>query len=295
MIVAVCATFIAIAFYDITAFVDNSRRGLLLFGNNVLPVLFPFFFISSLLIELNLFKKRGARFGVVAMSFLSGYPTGARMLSELYARGQITRQQAIHTATYTSTASPIFVIATVGVALYGDVRLGVIIFASHVLGAVVNGLLYNHPALLRRAPLHKGGEPFPARTSSPPNGGVDARSADGVVSDAISRALYSSVQNILAVGGLIIIFFIAAAPFGLWGAAILEMTTAVFHASELGASGVWRAVIPCAIVSFGGLCVAMQGFVFLRAFGMPVWFYLLYKVTHAVFAVLICVFLVLIF
>jgi len=293
--VIVCAAFIILAFYDVTAFVDSSRRGLLLFGNNVLPVLFPFFFVSSLLVELDLFRRRGARLGVVMMSILSGYPTSARMLSELYARGQITRQQAIRTATYTSTASPIFVIATVGVSLYGDVRLGVIVFVAHLAGAMVNGLIYcgvggknpvapwslrgfkepeatpwgNHPASLREAPLHKGGE----------------------LATAISKALYNSVQNILAVGGLVVIFFVASAPFGVYVSALLEMTGGVFHASQSGVGGVWRAVIPCAIVSFGGLCVAVQAAVFFRAFALPMWFYALYKATHAVLAVIICIIL----
>ena len=275
-----CVAFMIIAFWDIAAFIDNSRRGFLLFATNVLPVLFPFFFISSLLIELNIFRNnKGAKFGVVVMSFLSGYPTGARMLSDLYTRGQITRTQAIKTATYTSTTSPIFVIATVGVALYGDVKLGVLIFMAHVMGALLNGLLYtkcrftNHP--VTAAPCHP--------------------SKEGNLSDVVSQALHTSVQSILGVGGLIVMFLIAAAPFGLIGSALLEMTTAIFHASNMSTGGMWRAVIPCAIVSFGGLCVAVQGFVFMRAFDLPVWFYFLYKTTHTLLAVGCCAVLVLLF
>ena len=279
------------------AFVDNARRGMLLFGNNVLPILFPFFFISSLLIELDIFKSRrvastlsrnngtgwGARVGVTLISFLSGSPTGARMLSRLYERGEITRAQAIKTATYTSTTSPIFIIATVGAALYGDVRLGIIIFAAHILGALINGLVYNAGGLLRR--FTSGND----KKSMSLQGEAEAIPRQGqqslCISDAISKSLYSSAQNIMAVGGLIVIFFIAAAPFGMVFASILEITTGIFLASE---SSVQSVIIPCAIVSFGGLCVAMQSFVFLKSFQMPVWFYFLYKATHTFFAVAIC-------
>jgi len=94
----------------------------------------------------------------------------------------------------------------------------------------------------------------------------------------------------MAVGGLIIIFFIAAAPFGVGIASVLEMTTGVFRLSHLSTECTSLALT--AIVSFGGLCVAMQGFVFLKSFQMPVWFYFLYKTTHTLFAVAICAVLI---
>jgi len=310
IVVVICILFALLAFSDVAGFVTNARGGLLLFGNNVLPVLFPFFFISSLLVELDLFKCRRAQgIGIVAISFLSGYPTGARMLAELYTRGEITREKAIKTATYTSVASPIFIIATVGTAMYGDVRLGVIIFAAHVAGALVNGLLYTRgaaPGILSFVAGVCGTRAACARprpcghvldasaTASSTPGAAPRREMTTGLSDSISRALYSSVQNIMAVGGLIVIFFIASAPLATPIAAVLEMTTGVFRASETGLGGIWRAVIPCLIVSFGGFCVAMQAFVFLKEFKMPVWFYFLYKVTHAVIAAGVCAVLLLV-
>ena len=278
-----CITFIILAFANPSAFVSNAQSGLLLFGRNVLPILFPFFFISGLLIELDLFKKKSIRiFGLVSLSYLAGFPTSARMLSQLYLRGEITREQAMKTATYTSTTSPIFIIATIGASLYGDIRLGIIIFVSHIAGALINGLFYAHGVASARChPLtEKELLRQPASTAG--------------VSSAVTNALNSAVQNILAVGGLIIIFFIASAPFPWPIAGILEMTTGVFRASAI-ANPLFRALIPCTIVSFGGLCVAMQGFVFLKNFHMPVRFYFLYKLTHAIFAVVICFILITIF
>jgi len=274
---ACCVVFIFLAFCDVTAFVTNARSGMLLFGNNVLPILFPFFFISSLLIEL------GARRFAIPLSFLAGNPTSARILAQLFERGEVTREQAIKTATYTSTTSPIFIIATVGAALYGDVRLGVIVFMAHVAGALLNGLLYCR----MNSPFLKGGDTQrPERETK-----MGFFKGELSISDAISKSLYSSAQNIMAVGGLIIIFFIAAAPFGPVVASVLEMTTGIFQlsTSHLGRTqGPPLHLILTAIVSFGGLCVAMQSFVFLKTFQMPVWFYFLYKATHTLFAVAIC-------
>jgi hypothetical protein len=285
-----CIAFMALAFIDVAGFVTNARNGLILVGNNVVPVLFPFFFVSGLLVELDLFKRKGLqKIGVVGMSFLAGYPTGARMLSQLYMRGEISRAQAIKMAAYTSTCSPIFIIATLGAALYQDVRLGMIIFTAHILGALFNGIVLNRVSSLVSVGLNEE-----MRT---PAGRGRAQAVRGFridefkptdTSEAVSRALYSAVQNILAVGGLILVFFVASASLPLPIASAMEMTTGVFHAEQV-LSGVWRAIVPCAIVSFGGFCVAMQGFVFLKSFKMPVWFYLLYKVTHMIFAIVFCV------
>jgi len=284
-----CLAFIVLVFTDINAFVDAGRRGVLLFGRNVLPVLFPFFFISGLLVEAGFFsgfKRFGKAVPVFTLSLLSGYPTGARILRDLYATGEITRTKAIRTATYTSTCSPIFIIATVGACFYQSVTVGVLIFAAHSLGAVLNGVVY------ARVSFRGTAEESPVRTSF-------ARTRDpsplarNDMSTAISNSLYSAVQNIFAVGGLIIVFFITTSMLGggVFVSGLLEMTNGVFMASTVSAS----ILLPCAIVSFGGLCVAMQGFVFMSTFRMPLWFYMLYKCTHAIFAVIFYLILVMVF
>jgi len=275
LVIACCLGFIALAFADVNGFVDAGRRGVLLFGRNVLPVLFPFFFVSGLLVELGFFRGFG-KFGkaapVFVLSLLSGYPTGARLLGDLYNRGEITRQQAIRTATYTSTCSPIFIIATLGACFYQSVAVGALVFTAHALGAILNGVIY-----------------FKVPFEDTSLRGMHVTKQSLPTADAISNSLYSAIQNILAVGGLIIIFFIVTDMLG--GGVILsslfEMTNGVFQASLVSSS----LIIPTAIVTFGGLCVAMQGFVFMSSFRMPLWFYFLYKVTHTVFACIICLIL----
>ena len=275
--VVACVTFMVLAFIDPASFVLNARNGMMLFSSSVLPVLFPFFLITGLLIELDLLKKgKFQKIGLVVLSYLAGYPTSARMIAQLYNRGEITRSEAIKTAAYTSTQSPIFIIATVGVAIYQDVWLGVIIFAAHVLGAIANGVLYSFGKW----------QSLSQQLCTAPN--------KKDVSEAVASALNSAVQNILAVGGLIVVFFIASAPLGVVGSSLLEMTTGIFRASEI-TNGIWRAIIPCAIVSFGGLCVAMQGFVFLKDLKMPIWFYFIYKITHTIISIGIVALLYVIF
>ena len=308
-IAILCITFIVLAFLDINAFIGGGRAGFQMFYMNVLPVLFPFFFVTSMLTEIGFFNFR-PRLGVFCLSLVGGYPTSARMLAELHERGEMSQQAAIHTATFTSTASPIFVI-TMGATIFGSVTFGVLVFIAMVVGALLNGFLYRgwltHSLCTHRsnttqiatdekdstvlgdmylsACVHKKRVATPQASST----------AELSIGDAFPRALQSAITSIMSVGGLIVLFFIVGnqidALLGLGGAAdvvlsgTLEMTAGVFRLGELGADLVIAFIACVAILSFGGLCVAMQGFLFLKRIGMSFRFYLLYKVTHTILSV----------
>jgi len=268
--------FVALVFVDVEGFIDASWRGVMLFGRNVMPVLFPFFFITSLLTVSGFFSgRRNPVLAVWGLSLLGGYPTSSRMLLELVERGEMSRERAIHTATFTSTPGPIFVIATVGTVLFGDTRLGWIILLSTIIGGLLNGLVFfkKHPPIQAAVIQRK------------------------VPDSVISVALQSAIASVLSVGGLIVIFFVVGNQldvlFSLAHIAdtvlsgFLEMTAGVFKASNLAIPLTHQFLLAVAFLSFGGLCVGMQGFLFLGKLGMRFRFYLLFKFTHTVLSVLV--------
>jgi len=292
-------------FIDVTAFVDAGRRGFSLFTSSVLPVLFPFFFITSFMIESGIFSK-SPRFiskamqriykvdGKVAPVFIlglvAGYPTSARMLSELVNQGEISKQDAIRASTFTSITSPIFIIATVGASLYSDVRFGVLVFAAIAIGALINGFLY-------RSIKFK-------TTDTTVN--LDNKAEQKSTSDALMSSLQSSIQAIMMVGGLVVLFFILGSQIDtilnlshiadIVLSSILEMTRGIFLASSYpNLTTMLHLVMATAILSFGGLCIGMQGFLFFKKFGMPFWFYLLYKFSHMILSIGIVMLLALVF
>ena len=276
---AICAGFTALAFLDIGGFIVASQRGLLLFSNSVLPVLFPFFFITSLAVQ----TGASSRGHVMAFSLLGGFPTSARMLAELYEEGKITRERAIHMSTLTSFPSPIFIVATVGAGLLGDVRIGILAFVAIVIGALLNGIIY-----YRRLP----------KFDKKPQDIVQSAkhtTQDIGFSEAFSNALHSSVQAILLVGGLILIFFIVGSQLDsllslppaldiLLNSA-LEMTAGAYRLSALSVSLFVQLVLATAILAFSGICIGLQGFLFFKKFGMSMRFYFLYKATHTALSV----------
>ena len=86
-------------------------QGLRLCAETVVPALFPFLVLSSLLVELGglaflapplqrllgrLFGCSAAGVGVFLLSLAGGYPMGPRLIAQLYATGQLSRQEAEH-------------------------------------------------------------------------------------------------------------------------------------------------------------------------------------------------------
>jgi len=247
-----------------------------------LPVLFPMFFISGLLIELNFLRLRGVKI----LSHFTGFPTSARMINILYTRGEITKQQAFSALTQTSVVSPAFIILSLGLSMYGDIRIGIFIVVAQIIGALLNGRAWLGAgiAFKRFAPAlrYASGDTCAdtqllKSTPAPPRDKAEI----------ISKTLHSSVKSTIKVGVLIAFFYVLTGFFGTFVASFLELTTGVYRVETLLGANIWRVIIPTAIVSFGGLSVAMQGQIFLRPIGIKLWLYLTYKATQMIFSCVI--------
>ena len=89
--------------------IEGAKKGLSLCGNVIVPSLFPFFVLSSLVVDLGLaahlgraleavmrplFRVGGSCAAAVALGFVGGYPVGARTALQLYQQGQCTKAEA---------------------------------------------------------------------------------------------------------------------------------------------------------------------------------------------------------
>lgn len=263
-------------------FLDSASRGLLLFATSVLPAVFPFFFCSSLLTALggaNALSRLGAKpvralFNsppvgayVLTLSMLSGYPIGAATTADLYLRGAIDSDDAKRICSFTSTSGPIFILGTVGSAVFGSPVCGAIILAAHYAAAVTTGIVFRG----RR-------KPSPPRTLPPP------ADHDGILAGCISSAALS----MLAVGGYIVISNMLVDALSLAGlgkllssipsreaaeclnaviAGAVEMTRGSMAAADIPDQAL-AVALAAAIVSFGGLSVLLQSHVFLSRCGV---------------------------
>ena len=79
---------------------------------------------------------------VVLLSSLGGYPCGAKLIGEMLNKNEIDLPIAQKMLRFCINASPAYVISAIGVGLFGNVKIGVIIFVSHILTAWCIGVIF---------------------------------------------------------------------------------------------------------------------------------------------------------
>ena len=300
-------------------YMKSVLNGILLWGTAVLPALFPFFFFTKLLTELQvvdvlavrlewlmrkLYNVPGVTSYAFCLSMLSGYPIGAKLVSELYEKQALSKGAVYRTVAFTSTSGPLFVIGTVGVGMFASKLAGIIILVSHLISALLNGLVW------RKFKLDKN--------ETTPNMKTTPRDLGKVLSDSI----YSSITSVLVVGGYIALFFMAIDVLnnlhvlsaladglgfclnflGLPGnvasgiaSGIIEITRGCFDLNKSGASIGVIIVAATAIISWGGFSIHLQALTFLKKCGINMGIYFTQKLTHCLISIVTSTLCVLLF
>ncbi len=291
-------------------YLASARKGLALYATSVLPSLFPFYFCSLLLTNIGAARTVSTLLGkpisklygtpkesayVLLLSMMSGYPVGASMTAELYDAGIFSKDEAKAVSAFASTSGPIFMLGTVGSAIFHDMRVGAVILASHYAAALVNGLIFRMRK--RKKPALKGGSEQNSATDV-----VATLRPD--VDNILSKTISNSTLNMLYVGGYIVLCGMLVDTLPLLrldvllesalgadaGRAVfsllcggIEMTRGCIMGAEI--TRLPLAVGLCAgIISLGGLSVTLQNYTFLSRTGMKASEVLLRKFCHALIA-----------
>ena len=133
-----------------------AKSGLSLWATAVVPSLFPFFIATELLGYTNLIPKLGKIFEKIMkpifnvpgegsyafiMGLISGYPVGAKIVSNFRQEGICTKEEAERLVSFTNNSGPLFIIGTVGCMLFGDTRTGVLLLLTHILACISVGFV----------------------------------------------------------------------------------------------------------------------------------------------------------
>lgn len=132
------------------------RESLTLCANVIIPSLFPFFVLSSLVIGLGyaaalgkllhrvmplLFGVGGSCAAALVLGLVGGYPVGAKTAAQLYQNRLCSKAEAERMLGFCNNAGPAFLLGVVGVGLFGSVRMGILLWITHILSALLVGLL----------------------------------------------------------------------------------------------------------------------------------------------------------
>lgn len=150
--------FILLIIVLIILFPDISKsgvtRGLILSSNVIVPSLFPFMVCVIMLIKAGikvenkhintiiykLFGHNFSMFFTFLFSMLGGYPTGGKMIGEMYKKGLINQKSANIMLTYCVNAGPAFIISVAG-GVFASKMLGIILLFSQILSSIFIALV----------------------------------------------------------------------------------------------------------------------------------------------------------
>lgn len=270
VLIAICIIFAS----DPKTYANSCLNAISIWSVNVLPVLFPFFVLTSIIVMLSdfksnkvdkffskIYKTNSGSSTIYFLSILSGYPVGAKLVTEFFNIGAIDKRQAENMLSFCSVSGPMFILGTVGVCMFKSMKFGLIVLFSNIIASLLNGILY-------------------CKNSDKSN--IEFKRDKN--NNILSKAVYDSMINVLMVGAYICLSFLVIemmenlnilsfishtinmVSFNLIPqdivkpviVGIIEITRGSLELSTLGLSNKISAMLVSGIIGFGGLSVFMQ-------------------------------------
>ena len=278
------------------------RDGIKLCGN---VILFPFFVLSSLVVELGmsrylgkllepvmapLFRVNGNCAAALALGFVGGYPVGAQTAIQIYENGQCSRTEAERMLAFCNNSGPAFILGVVGAGVFGSGTAGLLLYLTHLLASLVVGFLFR---------FYKPGEEPRAGHGRGPQ--FQASSFSRAFTKSVTGALRSTLNicafilfftvflRILAHAGIMAraasLMSTLLAPLGMdqtWAERLLtglvEMSSGVSSLTDGAMSG--RLSMAAFMLGWAGISVHCQVMAFLGDSGLSIRTYVVGKLLH---------------
>ncbi len=262
-----------------TAAAQAAESALKLCARILIPSLFPYMVISSLIVSFGAADLLGGVFsplcrvlrlprcgaGAIVLGALCGFPVGAKTACELYRAGEISKKQTERLIAVANNTGPAFVIEVVGAHFWGSRGFGLTVYVAQILSALLVGVLYAH---LSKKDGGEG-EVFTNFLKVPEAEATDLLSR-------FSAAVSSAASAVIVVCGFVVFFAVAfalaaklcedkkwiLAPL----ASFFEFTGGVYHSSRLG--GAAGAFLSGFSVGFSSVSVFAQSKVFAAPLGV---------------------------
>ena len=265
IIIIICSLFflVNLIIYRNLVF-DTVGFSLNIWITSLLPALFPFFIVSDILINYDvikyfpkvirnsikyLFNVSDNGLVIILLSMLSGFPSNARNIKNMYLDKKITKEVGEHLLYFTHFSNPMFILGTIPLILNSN-KISKYILISHYLANIILGIClrkYNR-----------------VNDSNNSNYKEDKHNFGLVLTTSIRKSL-DSVLSILGtltvfliMSTLLINFFNLDNTSSLLIKSILELTSGLKELGSYNLLDKYLLIISSCILSFGGLSVHMQ-------------------------------------
>lgn len=137
---------------------ESVKDSVIIFITSVLPSLFPFIFFTEVILHTNIIDILSRIFGniiskvfkvnknstsAIIIGFLCGFPMGSKTVSTLYMQNKISRRDAKVLLSFVNNCNPAFILSTVGIAVFYNMQIGIILLISHIFSSILIGVIYS--------------------------------------------------------------------------------------------------------------------------------------------------------
>ena len=249
--------------------INYNQSSISLWLNKLLPSLFPFLVLGSILIKLNVssfFKSTSLT--LLILSLFSGFPSGAKYIKDMHNSHLITLKEANQAFAYTFFANPLFLL---GVLSFLPFKLAIMIIISHYLP---NVLLF-----------------FFLRTSNHNNKIIKPESLGNIISISIKESINTMflILGTLIFYNIFISFFKIYSPcvfITIFFSGILEFSSGLSNLPILN-SPLLCAILALIFTSFGSLSIHSQIKSIIIDTPLSYKQFCLYRLFHAILAIII--------
>ena len=291
------------------------KNSLSIWVNNVIPSLFPFFIATELLNHTNIPRIIGNMFNKIMhplfnvpgigayalfMGIISGYPVGAKIVTNFRNDNLCTKEEAERLITFTNNSGPLFILGTVGITLFYDSSIGLLLLFTHILACISVGIIFR---------FWKFNIKERRNTDT-----LETNITFNSLGEVLSKSILSAINSVVLIGGFIILFGIIFSIlqkshmlsflklplipiFNLLNidtnfiipilTGILELTNGVSAVSGIASKNLGINVITCAfLLGFGGISIILQVLSIISKSDISIKPYILGKLLQGTFAAL---------
>ena len=292
------------------------KAGLKLWANSVVPSLFPFFVATELLMHTNiinifgkflnnymkpLFNIHGEGAFAFIMGIISGYPVGAKIASNFRKNNICTKAECERLLSFTNNSGPLFIIGTVGILMYQNTTIGILLFIAHLLGCLSVGFIFRFWKKNDKEIMHLNKYNSQKQNVSFSNlGEILAESITSSISTILLIGgfvvLFSSIISIFKASGILNLVSISIAPIfnslnidssfisGIL-TGILEITNGIQNISSIACKKLSiNLIITSFLLGFGGISVFLQVFSITSKTDLSIKPYVYGKILHGIFS-----------
>ena len=225
-----------------------------------------------------LFNIRGeGSFGFI-MGLISGYPVGAKIACDFRENNICSKEECERLLSFTNNSGPLFIVGTVGISMFGNSTIGLLLLITHILACITVGIIFRFWKFNSSSPEYVG--------SKNSNYKKYKNVTFSNLGEVLGKSISNSISTVLMIGGFVVIFssiisilkssgilnslvFIITPIFNflnidssfVYGilTGLLEITNGISYVSSINIKAISvNIIITAFLLGFGGLSVLLQ-------------------------------------